>query len=444
MGSKAVKINLFDFKSPQMRAFHMAWFAFFLCFLSWFGIAPLMVVVRDELSLSKAQIGNAIIASVSVTIFARLLVGWLCDKLGPRICYTVLLLLGSFPVMLIGFADSYESFLIFRLFIGVLGASFVITQYHTMLMFAPNVVGTANATTAGWGNAGGGATQMVLPMIFAGFVAFGYTDAISWRLSMVVAGGVCFCAGIAYFFITQDTPEGNFKDLHKDKLKKKAAGKNLKAVISDYRVWILFLSYGACFGIELTMNNIAVMYFYDNFDLSLTTAGVIAALFGLMNLFARTTGGYISDKCGIKKGLKGRVKWLCLIMFLEGIALAVFSRMEILLFAIPTLIAFSLCVQMAEGATFAIVPFVNKKCTGLVSGFVGAGGNVGAVGAGFLFKGAIDWADALLVLGGLVFLVSLVIPFIRFSQAVENETKVEIDIALAERKEMEQAKVELA
>ena len=51
-----------------MRAFHMSWFAFFLCFFAWFGIAPLMAVVRDELQLTPNQIGWAIIGSVSITI----------------------------------------------------------------------------------------------------------------------------------------------------------------------------------------------------------------------------------------------------------------------------------------------------------------------------------------------------------------------------------------
>jgi NNP family nitrate/nitrite transporter-like MFS transporter len=58
----------------------------------------------------------------------------------------------------VAFAQSYESFLFFRLAIGA-GASFVITQYHTSVMFAPKVVGTANAAAAGWGNAGGGARK---------------------------------------------------------------------------------------------------------------------------------------------------------------------------------------------------------------------------------------------------------------------------------------------
>ena len=93
----------------------------------------------------------------------------LCDRIGPRRAYTWLLILGSLPVMGVGLAHDYTTFLLFRLAIGAIGASFVITQYHTSVMFAPNIVGTANAAAAGWGNLGGGVTQMVMPLLFAGF-----------------------------------------------------------------------------------------------------------------------------------------------------------------------------------------------------------------------------------------------------------------------------------
>src|SRR3954471_4384341 len=121
--SKASRINLLDFKSPQMRAFHITWMTFFLCFFGWFGIAPLMPIVRKDLALTQGQIGNIMIASVAITVFARLFFGWLCDKIGPRLSYTILLIFGSIPVMTIGFSNSYESFLLFRLAIGVIGAS---------------------------------------------------------------------------------------------------------------------------------------------------------------------------------------------------------------------------------------------------------------------------------------------------------------------------------
>jgi NNP family nitrate/nitrite transporter-like MFS transporter len=212
--NKATRISLFDFKSPQMRAFHMTWFAFFLCFFAWFGIAPLMKVVREEMALTKEQIGWCIIGSVSITVIARLFIGWLCDRIGPRYSYTGLLLLGSIPVMGIGFAQNFETFLLFRVLIGVIGASFVITQYHTSVMFAPNCVGTANATTAGWGNLGGGVTQMAMPIVFAFFVGVvGFSETIGWRACMFAAGIACAAMGVAYFFFTQDAPDGNFREL---------------------------------------------------------------------------------------------------------------------------------------------------------------------------------------------------------------------------------------
>ncbi|WP_202915874.1 MFS transporter [Pontibacter pamirensis] len=432
---KATSINLFSLKSIPMRTFHLSWLAFFLCFFGWFGIAPLMAVVREELNLTKDQIGNIIISSVAITVIARLAIGWLCDKIGPRISYTALLILGAFPVMFIGFSNSYESFLLFRLAIGVIGASFVITQYHTTVMFAPNVVGTANATTAGWGNLGGGVTQMVMPLIFAAFVGAGYAQGFAWRYAMVVPGIAMILCGIAYYFYTKDTPTGNVSDLSKAA----AAAKRNDTVsfwkaAADKRVWALFVLYGACFGIELTINNIAAIYYHDYFSLDLATAGLIAGLFGLMNIFARTLGGFFGDKAGIRWGLSGRVWFLGAVILVEGLALLLFSRMTVLPLSIIAMIVFSLFVQMSEGATFSVVPFINKKGMGAVAGIVGAGGNAGAVAAGFLFKVEnLSYPDALFIIGLVVAGTSALTLLVRFSPEMEREAQEEMDSLLAEK-----------
>lgn len=426
--NKATKITLFDFKTPPMRAFHFTWFAFFLCFFGWFGIAPLMAIVREDLQLTKAQIGDTIIASVAITIFARLLIGWLCDKYGPRLIYSFVLILGSIPVMLIGLSTSFESFLLFRLAIGIIGASFVITQYHTSIMFAPNVVGTANATTAGWGNLGGGVTQMVMPMIFVGFTALGFSDSLSWRYAMVVPGVALLFMGFLYYRFTQDTPEGNYER------KEKKDTPSFFEVAKDPRVWGLFLIYGACFGVELTINNIAAIYYMDYFQLDLKTAGLIAGLFGLMNLFARSLGGLFGDRFGISHGLRGRVYFMFAMLFLEGVMLLFFSQMTLLPLAISTMILFSLFVQMSEGATFSVVPFINKKGIGTVSGIVGAGGNAGAVAAGFLFKSeSISYSDGLFYLGIVVVATSFVSFLIRFSLADEKTSKEEVHESISSK-----------
>ncbi|MFC7369379.1 MULTISPECIES: NarK family nitrate/nitrite MFS transporter [Vreelandella] len=425
--NKANRIRLFNFSTPQMRAFHFSWFAFHICFFGWFGIAPLMAVVREDLSLTQTQIGNTIIASVAITVIVRLLIGVLCDRIGPRKTYTFLLTLGSIPVIGIAFANSFETFLLARLAIGAIGASFVITQYHTTMMFAPNVVGTANATSAGWGNLGGGTTQILMPLIFSGLLMLGVSETLGWRLAMVVPGVVLFFTGIGYWFFTQDAPDGNFSELRARGELPEATGENsavhsFLAAAKDIRVWALFVVYGLCFGVELTINNIAAIYFFDKFDLTLATAGLIAGLFGLMNIFARTLGGVFSDLFAKQGGLKGRVRWLFIALICEGIALIAFSQMHVLSLAIGIMLVFSLFVQMAEGATYGVVPFINKKALGAVAGIVGAGGNVGAVSAAFLFRNeSLSYQQGLFYLGITVLVLASCVLLVRFSDATEAE-----------------------
>jgi NNP family nitrate/nitrite transporter-like MFS transporter len=408
---KAARIDWFSFSTPSMRAFHAAWVAFFLCFFAWFGIAPLMPIIREQLQFSREQVGWCVIGSVSITVFARLLIGWVCDRIGPRLAFTWLLLLGSLPVMGIALAHDFKTFLLFRVLIGAIGASFVITQCHTSLMFGPTCVGTANATTAGWGNLGGGVAQFVMPLLCTFLVGvLGFSTETAWRMAMVMAGLTCAAAGVGYYFLTQDTAEGNFRELRTlGKLAPvRTSGESFIEACRDPRVWALFAMYGACFGIELTINNVAALYFVDYFDefrtmdstRALHTAGLIAGSFGLMNLFARTLGGVFGDRFGRLWGSQGRVRWLFAALFCEGLALMLFSQISTLWLAIPGLILFSLFVQISEGATFAVVPFVNPRALGAVTGIVGAGGNVAAVAAGFLFKSeSLDWSTALLLVG---------------------------------------------
>jgi MFS transporter, NNP family, nitrate/nitrite transporter len=403
---KALTIRLLDFSTPPMRAFHFSWFAFFLCFIAWFGIAPLMALVRDDLRLTKAQIGNTVIASVAITVLARILTGWLCDRFGPRRTYTALLILGALPVMGIGLAHSYHSFLLFRLAIGLVGASFVVTQYHTSVMFSPRVVGTANATSAGWGNLGGGVAQWLMPLLAGAMMAFGADRFLSWRLAMAVPGAGMLILGFLYYRFTQDTADGRpFAPQRGLRFLAETAG--------DFRVWLLFVLYAACFGVELTIDNIAALYFKDSFHVGLALAGLLAGATGMMNLFARTLGGLSGDWVGGQWGLHGRSFLLGSVILLEGLALILFSRFTELFSATSAYLLFGVLVCMACGVTYAIVPLIRPDAIGSVSGIVGAGGNLGAVLAGFLFKSeSISAARALFILGSIVIVAAFCAPFV--------------------------------
>ena len=192
----------------------------------------------------------------------------------------------------------------------------------------------------------------------------------------------------------------------------------------DYRVWALFVIYGACFGVELTINNIAALYYYDHFQLNLGTAGVIAGLYGVMNIFARTLGGVFGDRAGIKFGLKGRAMFLGIVLLGEGVTLILFSQMASLLLAVSAMMVFSLFVKMAQGATFSVVPFINRRALGSVAGIVGAGGNTGAVAFGFLFRSeSLSTNGALFIVGIAVVLASGMVFAVRFSGKPSGQSR---------------------
>jgi NNP family nitrate/nitrite transporter-like MFS transporter len=430
MDRRATRLRLLNFTTIPMRAFHLTWMAFFVCFFAWFAVAPLMPAIRADLQLTPAQIANINIAAICVTIVVRMLIGPLCDRYGPRLTYTCLLALGALPVIAIAFAQSYTSFLFWRLCIGAIGASFVITQFHTSVMFAPNVVGTANATAAGWGNAGGGATQAIMPLLFATILSFGVEHALGWRIALIVPGALMLGMAVVYYRYAKDTPSGNPHD------SMASAGKGwstFSMAARDYRVWMLFVAYGACFGVELTIHNLAAIYYVDRFGLRMTTAGLYVGCFGLLALFARAVGGLLSDRVAHTRGLDGRAALLFAFILAEGVGLLVFSRMTTPLHALTAMLAFGLFTHMACGATYSLVPFVNRKALGGVAGIVGAGGNVGAVAAGFLVKGSTSVPGALFTLGLLVVACAVCTLAVRFTQEQKAAERQQYNDALEQK-----------
>ena len=414
MEKQLTKLNIFSLKGVQMRTFHITWLMFFVCFFGWFGLAPLMPTIRAELHLTKGQVGNTIIASVAATIIARLIIGKLCDTWGPRKTAVRLLIVGCLPVFFVGLANDYTSFLLFRLAIGVIGASFVITQFHTSMMFAPNIKGTANAVTGGWGNLGGGVTNMVMPLIFAAIVGFGYTKGEAWRYAMIVPGVMMLLIAFLYWKYTKDTPKGNYDEIGYAKAN---SSKTDWSILADWRIWALTMAYAMCFGMEITFDNVASLHFVDTFKLSQSSAGFWAGIFGLMNIFARALGGIVSDKVGGKFGMRGKGLLLAGVLLLEGIGLVLFAHAGSLVIAIVAMLSFALFLKMSNGATYGIVPFVNAKNVGMVSGIVGAGGNLGGMLFGFLFKSeSITYVQAFTYIGYAVIVVSIIVFITRFQK----------------------------
>lgn len=136
---QAKSFRLFSLKRPFMRAFHTSWFCFFCAFLSWFAIQPLLPTIGRELHLSKKDIADTGIASVSADIIVRIVIGPVCDHVGPRRVMSALLIAGSIPLAFSGLVKDVTGLIILRVFISVLGGTFIPCQMWTTSMFSSKV-----------------------------------------------------------------------------------------------------------------------------------------------------------------------------------------------------------------------------------------------------------------------------------------------------------------
>jgi NNP family nitrate/nitrite transporter-like MFS transporter len=436
--------DLFRYKRKEIKALHLTWIAFFICFYVWFNMAPLASsMLRTANWLTRDDIRLFAIANVALTIPARILIGMALDRFGPRRVFSILMVLMALPTLFFAFGDTKEQLFVARLVLSSVGASFVVGIHMTALWFRPRDIGFAEGFYAGWGNFGSAAAAMTLPTI--ALVLYGGDD--GWRWAIATSGVVMGVYGVFYWFAITDGPSA---DTHK-KPRKVAA-----LEVSSYRDLVLLLlftvplvgvlsilvwrmqrtgfidamtaaacyvaivvvilyqlyqvlrvnlpilkkgvpkddrypfksvaalntTYFANFGAELAVVSMLPMFFEETWGLTAAAAGLIASTFAFVNLFARPMGGLVSDRFGNRR--------FVMLAYMLGIAIG-FALMGLLdskwplVVAVAITIACSFFVQGAEGATFGIIPSIKRRLTGQISGMAGAYGNVGAVFYLFVF-----------------------------------------------------------
>ena len=430
--------DLFHYKTPEIRALHLTWIAFFISFYVWFNMAPLASsMLRSVDWLTKDDIRLFAICNVALTIPARILIGMALDRFGPRRVFSILMVAMAIPALTFAFGDTKAQLLISRLVLSSIGASFVVGIHMTALWFKPRNIGFAEGFYAGWGNFGSAAAAMTLPTIALAF--FGGDD--GWRWAIGCSAIVMAAYGVYYWFAITDGPHAT---THKKPRKASALEvstwgdmiwliimtipligilavlawriKNMgymsetsamicyavivvivviqivqilrvnipilkKGVPEDDKypfssVAALNTTYFANFGAELAVVSMLPMFFETTWGLTATAAGLIASSFAFVNLVARPAGGMISDRMGNR-----RFVMLCY-MFGIGIGFIFMGLMDErwpLIVAVAVTIGCSVFVQGSEGATFGIIPSIKRRVTGQISGMAGAYGNVGAV-----------------------------------------------------------------
>jgi len=431
------QFNIFDFRKANIRILHYTWFAFFMTFVVWLGLGPIMPFIKEALDLTDQQAKVLLILNVAMTIPARIIVGMLVDKLGPRIMYTSILVSGGAISIAFAWSDSYEQLALLRFLSGFIGAGFVVGIRMIGEWFPAKQTGLAQGIYGGWGNFGAAGAAGTLP-----FIAANIGDANGWRIALTAASITAIVYGLLYYTRVSNTPKGStyFKP-KKSGAMEITSGSDLvlyilmnvplflalgiltwklspdnMGLIGESTTWIIYATlvgiygvqvwkiwhinshvlknpvpelhrykfkqvaildwaYLVTFGTELAVVSMLAMFYVSWFDVPKITAALLAGIYPFINLFARPGGGWISDKIGRKLTLGIAFTGITASFLVLGL---VEKAWPVWLVVGITIVA-GIFAKAGSGAVYAMVPLVQRRMTGQIAGMVGAFGNVGAV-----------------------------------------------------------------
>ena len=163
-----------------------------------------MASIQATFGLSMQEVKALLIMNVALTIPARIIVGMMVDKYGPRIMYSSLLFISSIICFIFAMSDSYEMLMISRFALGFVGAGFVIGIRMIGEWFPAKQVGLAEGIYGGWGNFGSAAAALSLPTL-----ALMYGGDEGWRYAVATTGVIAFIYSFVYYKLARNTPKGS-------------------------------------------------------------------------------------------------------------------------------------------------------------------------------------------------------------------------------------------
>jgi MFS transporter, NNP family, nitrate/nitrite transporter len=305
---------------------------------------------RDNLGLSATRTAFLVAVPVLLGALARIPMGLLADRFGARWLFAGLMVAVAAPVAAVPHAASYWMLVAVAFLLGFAGASFAVGVGYVSRWAAPEAQGTALGIY-GLGNAGHSAAVFLGPL------------AAAWLGPAAVFRGmaaVLVAWGIAWAVMSRDAPP---------RRPPSTFSAALGVLARERLAWALSAFYFLTFGGFVAFSIYLPVLLRDTFRLTPADAGFRTAGFVIVATLARPLGGWLADRIGGARVLRG--------VFLGVIPFA-------LLMAWASMIPFTVgalgCAALlgvGSGAVFQLVPRYFPAATGTVTGLVGAMGGVG-------------------------------------------------------------------
>ena len=329
----------------------LATIAFTICFTSWGLVAPLAKHLQTPNGWSDTQV--LLLAAVPVLCgsLLRLPAGWLADRFGGRLIFTVTMVLSIVPALLLGYVTSYDALLVVGFFMGAAGSAFAVG--------VPFVVGWYERSRQGFavgvyalGTIGPAIALLVVPRTLD---RYGQAY-LGWGMAVILLLG----AGMMWF-LSSDAPNPPKPTRYGDTL---GAG---------WRLWRLALLYFLTFGAFVAMFTFLQKLLTKWFAISDVDAGARAAGFAAIAVAARPVGGWLADRYGGATVLTAAFAGIAV----DGAVLAAVASHPTMLTVSIACLTMGVFLGVGSGAVFKLVPQEFPENPGAATGIVGAVGGIG-------------------------------------------------------------------
>ena len=373
----------------RYRALGLSTFAFTVCFAVWTIFSIIGVKIKQDLGLSETEFGILVATPVLTGSVSRIFLGVWTEQYGGRMVFTVQMLATAVACWLLSEVQTYEVFLVAALGVGLAGGSFIVGIAYTSQWFDKDRQGTALGIF-GVGNFGAAVTNFGAPFLV---LAFG------WEQTAQIYAVILALTAIGFYVLARPDPS---EVARKREGRKPVSTREQLAPLRNMQVWRFATYYFFVFGGFVALASYLPRFYVGAYDLSLATAGMLAAAYSMPGSVFRALGGWMSDKWGarfvmyltfivslaclfamsyprtdyIVQGIEGPIR------FTFGIGLPFFVVLTVLL---------GFVMSLGKAAVYKHIPVYYPHHVGSVGGLVGMIGGLGGFVLPIMFGILNDW-----------------------------------------------------
>ncbi|HEX3975697.1 MAG TPA: MFS transporter [Solirubrobacteraceae bacterium] len=317
----------------------------------WTILGALGISISQSLHLSAGTMGIVVGTPLVAAAVARVAMGILADRFGPRRVGSISLVMSVAPLIW-GWlaASSVAQLLGVGVLLGVAGGSFAVAIPLASRWYPAGSQGVAMGI-AGAGNAGTVVCTLVAPRL---------AQHLGWHAALGIATVPIVLGWVAFTLLAKEPPAPA----------QRLSARGLAAVLGERDVWKLCAFYCVTFGCFVGFASFLPILLHGSYGLSKLQAATVTAVGVGLGSLLRPLGGWLADRFG-GTGV------LAAVFGLAGVALIVIagtSSLGVLVVTFP--VAMGL-FGIGNGATFQIVGLRFSDRIGVVTGIVGAAGGLG-------------------------------------------------------------------